>query len=130
MDAVEYEKYRIKMRKETIRNKGGCGACEMYDVVRQRCRTPASVCMKEDEDYYKKNVAIVEQWAKDHPVKTRQSEFLKMFPNADMQRINTLFPCIMDQTTKPARCVKYERFSSPRKCVECRKDYWIEEVNN
>ena len=54
MDAVEYEKYRIKMCKETILKKGGCAACEMYDIVRLRCRTPASVCMKEDEDYYKK----------------------------------------------------------------------------
>lgn len=54
MEAVEYEKYRIKMCKETILKKGGCAACEMYDLVQQRCRTPASVCMKEDEDYYKK----------------------------------------------------------------------------
>lgn len=25
-------------------------------------------------------ISIVEQWSKDHPIKTRQSEFLKMFP--------------------------------------------------
>ena len=75
-------------------------------------------------------VSSVEQWAKDHPVKTRQSEFLKRFPNADMQRISTLFPCVMDQTIRPTRCVKYESFSSPKKCVECRNDYWHEEVDN
>lgn len=38
------------------------------------------------DDYSTKSieetVSKVEQWAKDNPVKTRQSEFLKMFPNA------------------------------------------------
>ena len=29
-------------------------------------------------------VSSVEQWAKDHPLKTRQSEFLKMFPGASV----------------------------------------------
>lgn len=126
MDAVEYEKYRIKMCKETILKKGGCGACEMYDVVRQRCRTPASVYMKEDEDYYKKNVAIVEQWAKDHPVKTRQNEFLKMFPNADLTRLS---PCMIDKDKRIRWCAKYSVFGKSCCCDKCRNDYWNEEVS-
>ena len=74
-------------------------------------------------------ISKVEQWAKDHPVKIRQSEFLKMFPNADMQRIYTLFPCVIDQTIRPTRCNKYKSFSSQKKCVECCDDYWNEEVS-
>ena len=27
-------------------------------------------------------VALVEQWSKEHPIKTYKSEFLKLFPNA------------------------------------------------
>lgn len=130
MDAVEYEKYRIKMCKETILKKGGCAACEMYDLVRQRCRTPASVYMKEDEDYYKKNVAIVEQWSKDHPVKTRQSEFLKMFQNADLKIITRLLPCSLDGTLKPLRCAEYGYLSITCRCDRCRYDYWNEEVTD
>lgn len=125
MDAVEYEKYRIKMCKETILKKGGCGACKMYDVVRQRCRTPASVCMKEDEDYYKKNVAIVEQWAKDHPVKTRQSEFLRMFPKA-LKSGYILDICPQDLNVEympPKRC---ENVS----CGSCKTAYWSEEITD
>lgn len=121
MDAVEYEKYRIKMCKETILKKGGCAACEMYDLVRQRCRTPASVCMKEDEDYYKKNVAIVEQWAKDHPVKTRKSEFLKLFPNAD---IDNILPCDLDKNLKRGHC-----HDDDAGCFYCKQNYWNEEVS-
>ena len=124
MNAVEYEKYRIKMCKETILEKGGCGACEMYDVVRQRCRTLASVCMKEDEDYYKKNVAIVEQWAKDHPVKTRQSEFLKMFPYAKtMGGVISICPNSIDST------YRNEDTCDHSFCEECGKKYWNEEVD-
>ncbi len=114
MDAVEFYKAFKRMCDKT-----DCKDC----LLDQKCRPSANV---EPEEV----VGLVEEWAKDHPIKTRQSKFLKIFPNADMQRINTLFPCVIDQTTKPARCVKYERFSSPRKCVECRKDYWIEEVND
>lgn len=121
MDAVEYEKYRIKMCKEMILKKGGCGACEMYDVVRLRCRTPASVCMKEDEDYYKKNVAIVEQWSKDHPIKTRKSEFLKMFPNAD---IDSILPCDLDKNLKRGHC-----HDDDEGCFYCKQNYWNEEVS-
>lgn len=122
MDAVEYEKYRIKMSKEMILKKGGCAACGMYDIVRQRCRTPASVCMKEDEDYYKENVTIVEECAKDHPVKTRQSEFLKMFPNAD---IDCILPCDIDKTLFKAHC-----YDDDCGCTYCKTQYWNEEVSD
>lgn len=125
MDAVEYEKYRIKMCKETILEKGGCGACEMYDIVRQRCRTPASVCMKEDEDYYKKNVAIVEQWSKDHPIKTRQSEFLKMFPKVPMKDdVIDICPATVVKGFKNAEYCNHVF------CEDCRKAFWLTEVTD
>ncbi len=123
MDAVEYEKYRIKMCKETILKKGGCTACEMYDLVRQRCRTPASVCMKEDEDYYKKNVAIVEQWAKEHPTKTRQSELLKMFPKVPMKDdVIDICPATVVKGLQNAEHCNHIL------CEDCRKTFWLMEV--
>ena len=124
MDALEYEKARIRMCRTTILEKGGCEACEMYDVVRQRCRAPASVCMKEDEDYYKKNVSIVEQWAKDHPVETRKSEFLKMLPNAQMVNIESTFCVAYFDSTKVCK----ESNPSDEKCIACRYRFWNEEV--
>lgn len=66
-------------------------------------------------------IRIVEQWDKDHPVKIRQSELLKMFPYADMcndivnicpMKVNNLFRCDAPYTD----------------CTECRKKYWLEEV--
>jgi hypothetical protein len=40
----------------------------------------------DDEKVIKKNIATVEQWVKDNQIKTRQSEFLKMFPNKEQKR--------------------------------------------
>lgn len=130
MDVLEYEKARIRMCRTMILKEGGCEACPLFNGLKRRCGFAASIAENMDENAIRKNIDIVIKWAKDHPVKTRQSEFLKMFPNADMQRISTLFPCVMDQTIRPTRCVKYESFSSPKKCVECRNDYWHEEVDN
>lgn len=35
----------------------------------------------------------VSAWSDSHPIKTRQSEFLKMFPNAYLETITRLLPC-------------------------------------
>lgn len=125
MDAVEF----FKSMKRMCYSGEMCEKCPLYNNFSEM----GSVCdvlLHINDEKASRVKSIVEQWAKDHPVKTRQSEFLKRFPNADMQRIYALFPCIMDQTIRPTRCVKYESFSSPQKCAECRKDYWNEEVTD
>ena len=83
-----------------------------------------------DDDAIKsidKAVSKVEQWAKEHPIKTRQSEFLKMFPNAYLKTITRLLPCSLDKTLKPLRCAKYGYLSITRRCDRCRDAYWNEE---
>ena len=72
---------------------------------------------KEDAE---KAVEIVEKWVEDHPVKTRQTEFLKKFPNAAVSHgtINIL-PCWLDETLAEDCDDGY-----PRECVECRKEFW------
>ena len=122
MDAVEFCKTVNRLCKNR-----DCNVCPAQEKEKGRCMVGFDdISIRNIEE----TISKVEQWAKDNPVKTRQSEFLKMFPNADMQRIYTLFPCVMDQTIKPTRCVKYESFSSPKKCVECRNDYWTDEVTD
>lgn len=77
-----------------------------------------------------KMVQIVEQWGKDHPAKTRKSEFLKMFPNANLIIFTRLLPCSLDKTLKPLRCAKYGYLSITCRCDRCRDDYWNEEVTD
>lgn len=65
---------------------------------------------------------IILNWCKEHPIKTRQNEFLKMFPNA--QKLNTgilsICPKIVDETFDINCC--------NRPCSGCYKEYWLAEV--
>mgnify|MGYP006935425676 CR=1 FL=1 len=90
---------------------------------------------KSNPDYYGEELNIahiepislvsqVEQWAAEHPVKTRQSEFLKMFPNAPIHPntgIAQLGPCVVD-TTLRGHC------PTGRGCAECQRKFWLAEV--
>ncbi len=79
---------------------------------------------KNTKDDIEKVEKVVEEWLKDHPAKTRQTEFLKKFPNAAVSHgtINIL-PCWLD-TTLAEDCDD----GYPRECVECRNAYWSKEV--
>ena len=76
-----------------------------------------AICFKlEEKDT--EIVEQVEQWAKEHPVKTRQSEFLKIYPNARIDDgVIFLGPCAIDKSHK---CTL--------DCKKCCRDYWLKEV--
>lgn len=69
----------------------------------------------------------VSAWSDSHPIKTRKSAFLKMFPNADLTR---LLPCMIEKDKRPMWCGKYADFGANSCCDECRYAYWNEEVDN
>ena len=70
---------------------------------------------------YEGMVEAAEQWAAEHPVKTRQSEFLKLFPNAQTDS-GCLNACPMDVFGNTGiDCNK-------RTCFECKKAFWLAEV--
>lgn len=79
-----------------------------------------------DDDSIKsieETVSKVEQWAKDNPIKTRQSEFLKMFPNADLlSDVIDISPCSIEKEMK--KCC------GDRECDECKRTYWLTEVTD
>ena len=73
---------------------------------------------------------IILKWCNEHPVKTRQDRFLKMFPNAkkDEEVIN-IDPCIVDETFYQASpCWECAKKRNVEDCEECRKNYWLAEV--
>lgn len=94
MDALEYEKARIRMCRTMILEKGGCEACPMYNVLKRKCGFSASTISNHDIDTIKNNVDRVIKWAKDHPVKTRKSEFQKNVPEREhVQYYNHFLHC-------------------------------------
>ena len=115
MDAVKFFKTANRLCKNQ-----GCNVCP---VAKEGC------CMVGFDDDSVKNIdetiSKVEQWAKDHPVKTRQSEFLKMFPNAPKSgRVLDICPQNLNiKYMPPKRC---ENIS----CGACKTDYWNEEVTD
>ena len=78
---------------------------------------------------YKKNdcegmVEAAEQWAAEHPVKTRQSEFLKHYPGAQITIDGFLHACPMEVFSDTGiNC-------SAQTCTECRKAFWLAEVED
>lgn len=68
-------------------------------------------------------VKFVERWDAEHPVKTRQSEFLKQWPEAQTDS-GCLNACPMDVFGNTGiDCNK-------RTCFECKKEFWMQEVED
>ena len=74
---------------------------------------------------YEGMVEAAEQWAAEHPAKTRQIEFLKLFPGADVCKTDgclTLCPCNIYE--------KMRKECGGPKCSECRRKFWLAEVED
>lgn len=119
MDAIRYLKEKARM---TERCAISCSDCPLSNFNNGESIS----CNDFEMKFTGKAVAIMKKWAAEHPVKTRQTEFLKMFPNAKMEggaiQVN---PCTVDTKNVPYNgtvCDKYDA------CNKCRRDYWLAEV--
>ena len=85
-------------------------------------------CDDESDDGYVRKVQIVEQWAKEHPVKTRQDEFFKQWPDAEIgdDGLPTVAPCQLykDMEEKDENGVCCKNCG----CGICRHDFWLKEI--
>lgn len=117
MDAVEYVKQRNRMCDYYV----SCSECPVgqYKVCASIVGIP-------------KLIPIIEQWAKEHPVKTRQSEFLKIFPNAKKSPNG-----VIDICPKQFDPEKYKNATPDKVCIncdtlhwcdECCRDFWLKEI--
>lgn len=114
MDAMEFLTERARMCGNYSPH---CGDCPLS---KENCSY-----IRKTKEQEEKVIAIVEQWSKEHPKKTRMSEFLKQYPNAPISEVDGLpdmGPCLLDWTLhKESICGKLS-------CSECREQYWTEEV--
>lgn len=78
-------------------------------------------CLELVRKYPDKANEIVLNWCKEHPAKTRQDKFLKMFPN--VPKTNDGIVNICPNTVDAA----FNMNCFDRLCSECRKDYWLAE---
>ena len=102
-------------------------AIEFLKAAKRRCENGEKVIYsvidleKIDIEKYVKNV---EEWNKNNSIKTRQTEFLKIFPNAPIRcdgYVN-IAPCIFDVEV-------YKKCSKKLgECNKCLKEFWGKEV--
>lgn len=115
MNAIEFMKEKKRM-------------CKSYSSCTEACplRKPMDenrlTCLGHCFEYPEKAVDIVERWSAEHPAKTRQSEILKIIPDATIKNgILITKPCEVNEKIKD-RCKKYDY------CRDCRKEYWLAEI--
>mgnify|MGYP006928592550 CR=1 FL=1 len=122
MDAVEFLKEKDRMHEMMKGNCEKCGLSYANNGMRANCIGLFNECPE-------KAVEIVEQWAREHPRKTRQSEFLKMFPDALLfDGVLDIDPCkIIHSKINSKECHAFDELGDVG-CFECRKQFWNEEI--
>ena len=119
MDAVEF----LRERRRMCNAQDNCGTCPIgivcddYFVNHNYSQEKASGM-----------VSTVEQWAKEHPVKTRQSVFLKMLPNVPLNDKGqpAFCPKLLDTEYHPVGscCLDVDI------CQRCMDNFWGQEVED
>lgn len=117
MDAVKFIEERNRMCKSFSPDCEGCRVDEAKPIMSECCQW-----MFENPE---RVVKIVEEWSATHPRKTRQSEFLKIFPHPalDSDGVIAIQPCevIVD-------ACKDSSGNKRTNCWACRREFWMQEV--
>lgn len=109
MDVLEYIKQHKRM-------------CESTNCSRCPLKANGPSCFRL-ESITEKAVKAVEEWAAAHPAKTRQSEFLKQWPNAKLDGDGVLTVC--PDAVNKGECFKCD---IGKMCAECCREFWLKEV--
>ena len=117
MDAVKYLKEAVRM----CNSMELCADCPLHELA-----PTGYPCRIYDDSAELSNpekcVEIIGKWSNENKKKTRQSEFLKMFPDAPV--VNGHIDI----------CPKYTDDKIPgydycyKMCDDCKKEYWLAEV--
>lgn len=113
MDAVEFLKTLCRM----------CN-CECCNCELRKRLSVFETCTAWRKTHPDEAVAIVERWGAEHPIKTRQSEFLKHYPGARISAQGCLNAC-------PMNVFAFTEINcNAQPCFECKKAFWLTEVEN
>ena len=121
MDAVKFLREKVRMCNEN----STCNQCELY---KSEIDCTGISCKKWMEEYPEDAVAFVEKWAAEHPIKTRQSVFLELWPETRLMQNGVITICPLDVSAayrKEDGSCAILRSSS---CTECKKAFWLAEV--
>ena len=103
-------------------------AVEFIKQVRRMGKQKGEAICFKLEEIDTEIVEQVEQWAKEHPIKTRQSEFLKQWPNAEISDdgLPSIAPCQLN--VELFQCESQDDCEGRGVCGKCRCDFWLKEI--
>lgn len=114
MEVSEYLKLRGRMTRDCCIM---CDECPL-DKKNNGLGIP---CVEVESKCPDRAVVIVSEWAEKHPVKTRLSELLKLFPDLPVCEGGYIDIC-------PKNMVKGFECPESITCWGCEKAYWLEEI--
>ena len=117
MDAVEFVKTLGRMCNVE------CTKCEFW-----KRRSNFESCAVWQKDHPEEAVAIVEQWATKHPAKTRQSEFLKQWPEAALSKDGAIAICPLAISAAYRHGNGACNKDNSDTCADCKRQFWLAEV--
>ena len=102
-----------------------CGDCEDCPLSYENNEININ-CDRFMQEHLDKANEIILKWCEEHSIKTRQSEFLKMFPNVRIYKgAIDICPWTIDCDYDCKNKKKYVDFD----CTGCKKEYWLAEVD-
>lgn len=111
MDVMEF----FSELKRMCKSSNDCTKCQYHG---DRCDNAIGL--------FEKTVAMVEQWSREHPHKTRQDVFLEQWPEAKIEDgVLKLCPCTISASH---RNVQGNCATMQRSCSGCRREFWMQEV--
>lgn len=114
MNAIKF----LEERKRLCRANRCDQECPAYSNAMCCLNTPLTTVSPEDQ------IRIVEGWSFMHPAKTRQSEYLKLFPNAKLDNDGVLWLCPVTAGGISVCTKSTNDIPTTRTCWNCRKNFW------
>lgn len=118
--ATIYDYVRFKKGHNSCIFGMNCESCELGSCNNGRNENCDSFMIKYPEEANK----IILKWCEEHPIETKQSRLLKMFPNAALVDCKFIKICPNDIDVESGiDC-------NAQSCDDCRKNYWLVEEEN
>ena len=119
MDIIKFAKEWNRMCRSNI----SCDECQIKHYLKEKGIKNFNNCGLVFRIYPEEMLSVIKKWSEEHPVNTRQSEFLKMHPNA------SLYNGYIDICPKKIDINLEETIDcNMTPCFECKEKYWAEEV--
>ena len=118
MDAIKFIKEANKM----CNSHDFCNGCPAFDSL-----GPCKILHSNNYSAEEK-LSIVEEWAKKHPSKTRQSVFLEQYPEARIDEADGVLNVCPAMVSMAHRGDGVGCVDMYKECDVCRREFWMQEV--